>query len=61
MPAAPNVNQVVLVGQLPRDPELRELPDGEPVCNLRLAVNDRRADQDPLFIDHAAFGREAEM
>ena len=58
MPAAPNVNQVVLVGQLTRDPELRELPDGKPVCDLRLAVNDR-SDQPPLFIDIATFGREA--
>lgn len=60
MPAGPNVNQVVLVGQLCRDPELRELPDGRPVCDLRLAVNDRRGDRDSLFIDVAAFGREAE-
>ena len=59
MPAAPNVNQVVLVGQLTRDPELRELPDGKAVCDLRLAVNDNRNDT-PLFIDVAAFGREAE-
>jgi single-strand DNA-binding protein len=59
MPAAPNVNQVVLVGQLTREPELRELPDGKPVCDLRLAVNDR-SDQPPMFIDIAVFGREAE-
>jgi single-strand DNA-binding protein len=59
VPAGPNVNNVVLVGQLCRDPELRELPDGKPVCDLRLAVNDRRNDA-PLFIDVAAFGREAE-
>jgi single-strand DNA-binding protein len=59
VPAAPNVNQVVLVGQLTREPELRELPDGKPVCDLRLAVNDR-SDQPPMFIDIAVFGREGE-
>jgi single-strand DNA-binding protein len=59
MPAGPNVNQVVLVGQLCRDPELREMPDGKPVCDLRLAVNDQRGES-PLFIDVAAFGHEAE-
>jgi single-strand DNA-binding protein len=58
VPAAPNVNQVVLVGQLYREPPLRELPDGKPVCDLRLAVNDH-SDQPPMFIDVAAFGREA--
>ena len=35
MPAAPNVNQVVLVGQLTRDQELRELPDGKGLEHTR--------------------------
>lgn len=55
---APNLNSVTLVGQLTADPELRSLPDGRSVCNLRLAVNDQR-DQ-PLFIDVATFGAGAE-
>jgi single-strand DNA-binding protein len=38
---------------------LRSLPDGRSVCDLRLAVNDRR-DQPPTFVDVAAFGDEAE-
>jgi len=57
-PTAPNLNSVTLVGQLTGDPELRSLPDGRSVCNLRLAVNDQR-DQ-PLFIDVATFGPGAE-
>lgn len=56
--SAPNLNSVTLVGQLTGDPELRSLPDGRSVCNLRLAVNDQR-DQ-PLFIDVATFGAGAE-
>jgi single stranded DNA-binding protein len=56
--SAPNLNSVTLVGQLTDDPELRSLPDGRSVCNLRLAVNDQR-DQ-PLFIDVATFGAGAE-
>jgi single-strand DNA-binding protein len=51
----PNVNVVTLVGQLTEDPELRALPDGRSVCDLRVAVNDRR-DQPPLFVDVATFG-----
>jgi Single-strand binding protein family len=55
----PNVNVVTLVGQLTTEPELRSLPDGRSVCDLRVAVNDQR-DQPPLFIDVATFGGGAE-
>lgn len=56
---SPNLNQVVLIGQLAAEPTLRELPDGRSVCELRLAVNDPR-DQPPLFIDVTTFGPGAE-
>jgi single-strand DNA-binding protein len=56
--SAPNINTVTLVGRLTADPELRELPDGRPVCSLRLAVNDYR-DKPPMFIDVTTFGDEA--
>lgn len=42
---AGSVNVVVLVGNLTRDPEMRSTPGGTPVCQLRLAVNDRMKDQ----------------
>ena len=35
-----NINRVVLVGNLTRDPELRHTPSGTAVCKLRIAVND---------------------
>jgi single-strand DNA-binding protein len=57
--SAPNVNSVTLVGQLTAEPELSELPDGRPVCSLRLAVNDRR-DQSATFVDVATFGDKAD-
>jgi single-strand DNA-binding protein len=56
---APNLNHVVLVGQLTQDPEMRQMPDGRSVCNLRIAVNDR-TDQPALFIDIATFGATAD-
>ena len=31
-----NINRVVLVGNLTKDPELRHTPGGTPVCNLGL-------------------------
>ena len=33
------INSVTLMGHLTRDPELRYLPDGRAVCDMRLAVN----------------------
>jgi len=42
---AANINRVVLVGNLTRDPELRHTPGGTPVCSLRVAVNDRKRDE----------------
>ena len=39
-----NINRVVLVGNLTKDPELRHTPSGTAVCKLRLAVNTRQKD-----------------
>ncbi|MDF2602300.1 MAG: ssb, partial [Methylobacterium brachiatum] len=36
---AGSVNKVILVGNLGRDPEMRRLGSGDPVCNLRLATS----------------------
>jgi single-strand DNA-binding protein len=36
------INRVLLSGRLTSDPDLRELPDGTPVCVLRLASQTRR-------------------
>lgn len=53
------MNQLSLTGHLTRDPQLRTLPDGRVVCDLCLAVNGSR-DSQPLFIDIATFGAQAE-
>jgi single-strand DNA-binding protein len=42
--ASTNINRVVMTGNLTRDPELRSLPSGTSVCNLRIASNTRRKD-----------------
>lgn len=36
---ARSFNQVVLMGNLTRDPELRTTPNGQPVCSFSLALN----------------------
>jgi single-strand DNA-binding protein len=63
---AANINVVVLVGNLTRDPELRHTPGGTPVCSLRIAVNDRRRDESgnwvdaPNYFSVSVFGNQAE-
>src|SRR3954468_5645033 len=63
---AANINRVVLVGNLTRDPELRHTPGGTPVCSLRIAVNSRRKDESgnwtdkPNYFSISVFGNQAE-
>ena len=62
-----NINRVILVGNLTRDPELRHTPSGTPVCKLRLAVNSRQKDaatgewvEKPNYFDVTVWGNQAE-
>lgn len=61
-----NINRVVLVGRLTRDPEVRALPSGASVCGLRVACNSSRRDGDgsyvekPNFFDVSVYGAPAE-
>ena len=64
---AANINRVVLVGNLTRDPELRHTPSGTAVCSLRLAVNSRRKDastgewgEKPNYFDITVWGNQGE-
>jgi single-strand DNA-binding protein len=64
---AANINRVVLVGNLTRDPELRHTPSGTAVCSLRLAVNTRRKDgatgewtEKPDYFDITVWGNQGE-
>jgi single-strand DNA-binding protein len=60
------INRVVLVGRLTRDAELRSLPSGVGVCNLRVACNSARRDTDgeyherPNYFDVSVYGAAAE-
>src|SRR6478752_9478003 len=63
---AANINRVVLVGNLTKDPELRHTGGGTPVCSLRIAVNGRRRDESgnwadkPNYFSVSVFGNQAE-
>ena len=63
---AANINRVVIVGNLTRDPELRHTPSGTAVCSLRIAVNTRRKDESgqwadkPNYFDVTVWGQQGE-
>ena len=63
---AANINRVVLVGNLTKDPELRHTGGGTPVCSLRIAVNGRKRDESGQWVDKpnyfsvSVFGNQAE-
>ena len=59
-------NRVVLIGNLTQDPELRYIPSGTAVSDVRMAVNDRvkRNDQwvdEATFVDVTLWARTAEV
>lgn len=64
MPA--DLNRVTLVGRLTRDPEMRNLPSGDPVMAIRLAVSSRQRESDGQwgdrsnYFDVTLFGRRGE-
>jgi single-strand DNA-binding protein len=60
-----NLNKVMLIGRLTRDPEVRSFANGGKVAKIGFAVNNRKKDQatgnwvdDPVFLDIDAFNRE---
>jgi single-strand DNA-binding protein len=59
-------NRVVLVGNLTRNPQLRQIPSGSTVADIGLATNERYRDKSGesretvCFVDVVAWGRQAE-
>jgi single-strand DNA-binding protein len=64
-----NLNRVLLIGNLTRDPEMRATPKGTPVAELGLAINrtlpaeeqggERR--EEVTYVDVTVWGRQAEV
>ncbi|MCK4282883.1 MAG: single-stranded DNA-binding protein [Candidatus Brocadiae bacterium] len=58
-----NLNKVLLMGNLTRDPELRYTPNGTPVCEFGLAVNrtyntrDGEKREEVCFVNVTMWGR----
>jgi len=65
--AGSNINRVIITGNLTRDPETRELPNGGSVTSLRVACNGRRRnpqtqewEDQPNFFDVTVWGAQGE-
>ena len=62
-----NLNKVFLIGNLTRDPELRQLPSGSSLCSFGMAVSrtmtlvsgEKR--EEVCYVDVVAIGRQAEV
>ena len=50
-----DINTVTISGNLTRDPELRNLPSGNSVCNLRIAHNERFKGADGEWADRPQY------
>ncbi|MCL1887258.1 MAG: single-stranded DNA-binding protein, partial [Kiritimatiellaeota bacterium] len=58
-------NRVILIGNLCRDPEVKQAPSGTPLCDLRLAVNESyktpsgELHESTHFVDVTVWDRQA--
>ena len=50
-----DINSLTISGNLTRAPELRNLPSGMSVCNIRIAHNERRKTQGDEWVDVPAY------
>lgn len=62
-----NMNKVMLMGNLTRDPELKFTPGNQAVCELGLAINRKYRTkegedrEETTFVDCEAWGKQAEV
>jgi len=62
-----NLNKVMLIGNLTRDPELRYTPKGTPVADIGLAINrywnneQGQRQEETTFVDVTLWSRQAEL
>lgn len=64
---ARSLNKVMLIGNLGADPEIKYIPNGTAVANLRLATSDNRKNRDGEYEERTEwhrvvlYGRQAEI
>lgn len=64
----PNLNKVMLMGNITRDPEMRATPKGTVIADFGLAINRQWTDgatnekkEEVTFVDITFFGKQAEV
>ncbi len=63
----PNLNKVLLIGHMTRDPELRYTPGGTAVCEFGIAINrkwkgkDGSDGEETCFVDCSMWARRGEV
>jgi single-strand DNA-binding protein len=63
----PNFNQVILVGNLTRDPDLKHMPSSDVVSSCAMAINrkwtgkDGKPREDATFVEFSAYGKIGEI
>lgn len=61
-----SLNKVLLIGNLTRDPEVRYIPNGKAVCELRMAISrkfkttDGQSKEDVCYVNVVVWGVQAE-
>ncbi len=55
-----NINKLICTGRLTKDPELKALPSGTTVCELRLAVDGMGRGREVGYLNVSVFGSRGE-
>ena len=61
-----NLNRVLMIGRLTRDPEIRQTPGGASVCDFGMATNrnytvNGEKREETCYVDMNAWGKQAEL
>ena len=55
-------NKLIVMGNLVRSPEVKEIGNDNPVCNFTIAANRKRGDNEEVaYVDCASFGKQGEV
>jgi len=62
----PNLNKVMLIGNLTRDPDVKYTTKGTAICDIGMAINryysaDGERREETTFVDVTLWGRQAEV
>ena len=55
------MNECHFIGNLTRDPEVKEFGDGKSVANFSIAINDKKKGGEATYLECAAWGKQAEF